>query len=626
MTNAALSNPLKDKPHNGQAFPLKDKPHNGQAFPLKDKPHNGQAFPLKDIPHNGQAFPLKDRPHNGQAFTLKNKSHNGQAFPLKDRPHNGQAFPLKDKPHNGQAFPLKDIPHNGQAFPLKDRPHNGQAFPLKDKPHNGQAFPLKDRPHNGQAFPLKDRPYNGQAFPLKDRPHNGQVFPLNDIPYNGQGFPLENRPYNGQAFPLKNRPHNGQALPIKDRPHNGQDFTLKDRPYNGQAFPLKDRPYNGQAFPLKDRRHNGQAFPLKDRPHNGQAFPLKDRPHNGQAFPLKDRVFLMERAIAISFLFLTFVYQSSGQCEMLMCRINPFIGSQSRLTTSDIDLNLCSYIIIAIGLVTNEENVIYVKPQVRQMYSWMSQAKRKNPKLKFVMAFYIETFYEMYLDPAKRSELFQACIRHLRDNRFVGMTIELNYGFGYDVYPHTTYTKHRFADFLQDAQNAFTDEAKGNDKPKLLLFGTLPGFTNIILKDYDVPRTFNYSDFVIFNILSYGEDDYWTGWETIDELSRRHHSRIYKLDPEDTFNLDYYSQWIISVGGIKSKTIVSVEVQAIFYYNRRAPGLEPNYKLVRILNYGEMCDFLRKGGQIARASNISPFHIYDRMLTFYDDEFSVKER
>ncbi|KAK0050013.1 chitotriosidase-1 [Biomphalaria pfeifferi] len=335
----------------------------------------------------------------------------------------------------------------------------------------------------------------------------------------------------------------------------------------------------------------------------------------------------MERAISICFFLLTFVCLSLGQCKMLMCRFNPLMSSQSRLTTSYIDINLCPYIIIA-SVVNNEENVFTVRTPVKDLYPWILQSKRQNPKVKFVMAFYILTFYEMYLNPAKRSELFQACVRHLRDNGFDGLTVELNFGFWYGYGGESLanfYTKDRFADFMQDAQNAFTDEARRTGKPKLLLFGNFPIYSNIILRDYNVPRMYNSSDYIIYNVLSHGAH-WWTAWETIEALGRRHHSRIYKLDPDDKFNLDYYIKWIVSVGGIKSKTIVSIELRGLFYYNDREYQYEPNYNRIRDLSYGEMCDFLRKGGRIARASNINPFHIYDRMLTFYDDEFSVKER
>uniref|UniRef100_A0A2C9LDI4 GH18 domain-containing protein n=1 Tax=Biomphalaria glabrata TaxID=6526 RepID=A0A2C9LDI4_BIOGL len=136
-------------------------------------------------------------------------------------------------------------------------------------------------------------------------------------------------------------------------------------------------------------------------------------------------------------------------------------------------------------------------------------------------------------------------------------------------------SKDSFANFIQDAQNTFTDEARRTGKPKLLLFGDLTYFSRYIQRNYDLPRIYSSTDYVIFNTLPVGEYS-WSGLESLEALGRRHHSRIYRLDPEDTFNL--------------------------------------------------VCDFLKKGGQITRVLNISPFQVNAQDLVFYDDEFSVKER
>ncbi|KAK6961684.1 chitinase-3-like protein 1, partial [Biomphalaria glabrata] len=324
---------------------------------------------------------------------------------------------------------------------------------------------------------------------------------------------------------------------------------------------------------------------------------------------------VMENAIAISFFLLTFVCQGSGQCKMLVCRFSPFRRSQTKLTSLDNDFNLCPYIIIE-NVQNNAENVITVKTQVRAVYPWILQAKRQNPNLKFVLAFVVFTFFDMYHYPVKRSELFQACVKHLRDNGFDGMTIELG-----DRSP----SKDSFANFIQDAQNTFTEEARRTGKPKLLLFGDLTYFYKYIQRNYDLPRIYSSTDYVIFNTLPVGEYS-WSGLESLEALGRRHHSRIYRLDPEDTFNLDYYFKWIVSLGAVKSKTIVSTNLEAIFYYNDRPPQIAPRYLIVRFIDYGEVCDFLKKGGQITRVLNISPFQVNAQDLVFYDDEFSVKER
>uniref|UniRef100_A0A2C9KNK3 GH18 domain-containing protein n=1 Tax=Biomphalaria glabrata TaxID=6526 RepID=A0A2C9KNK3_BIOGL len=286
----------------------------------------------------------------------------------------------------------------------------------------------------------------------------------------------------------------------------------------------------------------------------------------------------MKSEIAISFLsicfvLLTLIKQGSGQCKMLLCRFRPIISAQSGLTTSHLNSNLCPYIIMALSEYIDND-VISVERKVTDTYSWMFQAKRENSDLKFILAFYSylgnRKFYEMYQSPARRRNFIQSCIRHLRDNLFHGMTVELLFGAGMRTPQH--YSRDRFADFMQDIQNAFTEEARQSGKPKLLLFGDLHSKLTYVAEDFDVPRIYSYSDYVIFHAPWRGKM-FWTGENGLDRL---HPNRIYRIDPEDTLNL--------------------------------------------------VCNMVRKGGQIRRASNIHPYHLYNRYLVFFDDELSVRER
>ncbi|XP_055889807.1 acidic mammalian chitinase-like isoform X5 [Biomphalaria glabrata] len=286
----------------------------------------------------------------------------------------------------------------------------------------------------------------------------------------------------------------------------------------------------------------------------------------------------MKSEIAISFLsicfvLLTLIKQGSGQCKMLLCRFRPIISAQSGLTTSHLNSNLCPYIIMALSEYIDND-VISVERKVTDTYSWMFQAKRENSDLKFILAFYSylgnRKFYEMYQSPARRRNFIQSCIRHLRDNQFHGMTVELLFGAGMRTPQH--YSRDRFADFMQDIQNAFTEEARQSGKPKLLLFGDLHSKLTYVAEDFDVPRIYSYSDYVIFHAPWRGKM-FWTGENGLDRL---HPNRIYRIDPEDTLNL--------------------------------------------------VCNMVRKGGQIRRASNIHPYHLYNRYLVFFDDELSVRER
>ncbi|XP_055889806.1 acidic mammalian chitinase-like isoform X4 [Biomphalaria glabrata] len=336
----------------------------------------------------------------------------------------------------------------------------------------------------------------------------------------------------------------------------------------------------------------------------------------------------MKSEIAISFLsicfvLLTLIKQGSGQCKMLLCRFRPIISAQSGLTTSHLNSNLCPYIIMALSEYIDND-VISVERKVTDTYSWMFQAKRENSDLKFILAFYSylgnRKFYEMYQSPARRRNFIQSCIRHLRDNQFHGMTVELLFGAGMRTPQH--YSRDRFADFMQDIQNAFTEEARQSGKPKLLLFGDLHSKLTYVAEDFDVPRIYSYSDYVIFHAPWRGKM-FWTGENGLDRL---HPNRIYRIDPEDTLNLDYFVKQIVSIGAIKSKTIVHVNLLSAKYYNGVPPIIEAQFSFASFIDYGEVCNMVRKGGQIRRASNIHPYHLYNRYLVFFDDELSVRER
>ncbi|XP_055889691.1 oviduct-specific glycoprotein-like [Biomphalaria glabrata] len=329
----------------------------------------------------------------------------------------------------------------------------------------------------------------------------------------------------------------------------------------------------------------------------------------------------MKRSLLL-FLLLSLVQQSLGQCQMFMCHLHAWSTKASKVTTSDIDVNLCHYIIISFAEYINDE--FFQHQRVRDTYSWMSTAKRQNSRLKFVLNFFSyvgeEKFYEMYKTPTKRSSLIQSIIQSLRNNGFDGLALQLAAGIG--TTEPEDYDRKLYADFLEAIRNAVDEEAKKTGKPGLMLFMYFSQTPRNLAKYFDVPRVYRYMDFVIIHGFLYYE--IYVGPSKGIDIVQGHTNRIYSLDPEDDRSLDYDVKKILKLGGIKSKTIIGYNIMAAYYVVFSSSSTL--YRGYKIDDYSTVCEAISKGGTVQRIPEGAPYHIDGDYLIYYDDETSVLEK
>ncbi|XP_055888234.1 chitotriosidase-1-like isoform X2 [Biomphalaria glabrata] len=329
------------------------------------------------------------------------------------------------------------------------------------------------------------------------------------------------------------------------------------------------------------------------------------------------------KATNIIFFFITFVHLSSENCNIIMCNLKGKSLKQSRLTSADIDTTVCPYLTISFAEFDND--ALVVDKQVSETFPWMWVAKAKNPNFKLVLCFYnavgVEEFYDMYRTPEKRLKFIPLLVTYLRNNKFDGVQVELAVGYG--LWSPLRYNIDRWADFMEDIQKAFTEEAKSSGKPKLLLFGHIDSRKEDYDPLYHVPRIYKYSDFVIVDAWPYYPLRIGPKYNI--SITNTHHTRIYSEHQGDFSNIDYNVKTILRKGGIKEKTVISLYLMAEFY--RRVFGLGfPRYDWVKYDNYGAVGAIMSQGGNVTRVFDNCPIFMSDRTVIYYDDEISLTEK